>query len=69
MAYEITSMLGGRTFTLIVSTAKEALAELTDMPARRHQDATVRDLNGNTIDPIDLRALALRECADQSKDG
>ena len=65
MAYEIKSTVGGRTFTLIVSTAKEALAELADMPARGHLDVTVRDLDGNTIEPRDLRSLSVREWQDR----
>lgn len=68
MAYEIKSTVGKQTHTLIVATATEALAELADMRARGHQDVTIRNLKGNTIPPLDLRTLSVREWQDRSKD-
>jgi hypothetical protein len=67
MVYRINSMLAGRSFTLFISSAGAALAELSDMPRRGHENVSIEDLFGSRVDTPDLRKRRDREWKDSAR--
>ena len=66
MVYRIESTWAGRDFTLFTSSAKVALAELSAMPKRGHQNVSIKDLYGNRVDKLELRKSRDREWKDHT---
>jgi hypothetical protein len=64
MAYRIDTMFESGRFTVVVSSAAEALAALTDLQARGHKDLCVESLHG----PLDFQAMSDRDKSDDPPD-
>jgi len=66
MVYRIDSTWAGGSFTLFTSSAIVALAELSDMPKRGHENVSIMDLDGNRVDRLELRNRRDREWKDHA---
>ncbi len=56
--YLIHSKIKDSAFSVVVETAKDALAKLAELTELGHMDVTVRDLSGTAIDLATLQSEA-----------
>ena len=51
MPYQVHAKVNGSAFSVVVETAKDALAKLAELTDLGHAEVVVRDLLGKVIDP------------------